>query len=330
MTRVPFSLIFLFASIIYTPQCLAEWFKQHQDIMGTPIRVELWHNDPEQAQQAIQSVMEEMRRVDIMMSSYKPDSDLSRINQQAASHAVKVNPELLTLIKKSIQFSELTKGAFDITFASIGRLYDYRKKIHPSDQEIKKNINKINYKNIILDHKKNTIRYAIEGVYIDLGGIAKGHAVDQSIALLNKAGIKHAIVTAGGDSRIIGDRNGRPWVIGIRDPRKARTVKGSIPLVNSALSTSGDYERYFIADGEHYHHILTPATGRSAKHVRSVTIIAADATTTDALSTSIFVMGIEKGLQLINSLKDVEAVIINNNNELIFSEGLLAQTSKPK
>lgn len=305
----------------------AEWHKLEQNIMGTVIRVELFSEDPVLAQQAIQVAMEEMRRIDRLMSPYKPDSNLSRINAEAATRPVTVDAELFKLIDKSLYFSRLTQGAFDITFASIGRYYDYRKGIRPSDQQISTALKSINYRHIQLDHKALTIRFAMPGVSIDLGGIAKGHAVDNAINLLINLGIKHAIVTAGGDSRIIGDKRGRPWMIGIRDPRKSRAVKGMIPLIDSALSTSGDYERYFVKNGEHYHHILKPDTGKSAKKLRSVTIIGPDATTTDALSTSVFVMGPEKGLALVEKMQDIEAILIDQQDRMIYSSGLLTKNT---
>jgi len=308
----------------------AEWQKQEQSIMGTAIRVELFDQDPNVARQAIQAVMDEMHRIDRLMSPYKPDSNLSQINANASQKAVSVEPELFKLIAKSLHFSNLTQGAFDITFASVGRHYNYRKGIRPTDEKINKELLLINYKHILLDPKTKTIRFAIPGVSIDLGGIAKGHAVDNGIRILKKMGIKHAIITAGGDSRIIGDKRGRPWVIGIRDPRKSRAVKGTIPLVDSALSTSGDYERYFVKNGEHYHHILRPDTGKSAKQLRSVTIIGPNATTTDALSTSVFVMGPKKGMELVEKLDDIEAILIDQKDRMLYSSGLLSKKNSPK
>lgn len=317
--------------LLSLPQlAVAEWYKQEQPIMGTLIRVELWHKNESRAQQLITNVMNEMHRIDRLMSPYKESSSLSLINKAAASRAVPIEKELYDLIAESIRISQLTHGAFDITFASVGRLYDYRKKIHPSNESLSKNLKRINYKHIILDKTKGTIRFAIPGVSIDLGGIAKGYAVDTSTEILKKAGVQHAIITAGGDSRIIGDRRGRPWMIGIRDPRKSRAVKGMVPLTHAALSTSGDYERYFVENGEHFHHILRPDTGKSAKQLRSVTVIGPDATTTDALSTSVFVMGPEKGMALIEQLDGIEAILIDQQDRLIYSSGMLSRKNSEK
>ena len=161
-----------------------------------------------------------------------------------------------------------------------------------------------------------------QGVKIDLGGIAKGFAVDQSIQHLHDLGIKHALVSAGGDTRLLGDRNGRAWLVGIRDPANTEEVIVMLPLQDEALSTSGDYERFFVEDGKKYHHIIHPTTGYSASEVRSASILANDSTTTDALSTSIFVMGVSKGLELLNSLDGVEGVIVDQQGKIYYSEGL--------
>jgi thiamine biosynthesis lipoprotein len=159
-------------------------------------------------------------------------------------------------------------------------------------------------------------------VRIDLGGIAKGYAVDRGIAILADRGIRHGTVTAGGDTRILGDRIGRPWVVGIRHPDDRQRVIARIPLEDAALSTSGDYERYFDEDGRRYHHIINPRTGHSAGELRSVTIIGPDATTTDGLSTGVFVLGAERGLALIERLGDVDAVLVTRDGKVLYSSGL--------
>ena len=300
----------------------AAWHERTEAIMGTEVRVELWADDATAANQAIEAVMAEMHRIDQDMSPYKPESELSQVNTRAASEAVRISRELFDLIKRSIWFSRRTGGAFDITFASVGYLYDYRAYQHPTDAQIADKLPGINYRHLILDDKNTTIRFAREGTRIDLGGIAKGHAVDRCIALLMVRGIAHAIVTAGGDSRVIGDRRGRPWNVGIRDPRNRGKVIALVPLVDEAISTSGDYERYFVEDGVRYHHILNPKTGKSATGVRSVSIIGKDATTTDGLSTSVFVMGVKDGMALVKRLQGIEAVIVDDRGRAYYSPGL--------
>jgi FAD:protein FMN transferase len=292
--------------------------------MGTAIRVELWCEDRAQGEAAISAVMDEMHRIDAQMSPYKSESQLSRINRCAAADAVRVSDELFGLLSRAIEFSRLSNGAFDITYAGIGHLYDYRKGIRPTDEQIARAQAAVGYRHLILDEEARTVRFARAGVRIDLGGFAKGYAVDNGAAILRRHGIAHAIVTAGGDSHVIGDRRGRPWTIGIRDPRRAGEVVALLPLEDVAVSTSGDYERYFEADGVRFHHVIDPATGRSPDGVHSVTIVAADGLTTEALSKTVFVLGAAKGLQLVESLRDVDAVVVDADGQLHFSSGLLA------
>lgn len=313
-------LLFLAALPLRTPH--AEWLSDEQDIMGTRITVELEHEDTISASRAIQDIMREMRRIDAGMSPYKQDSELSRVNRYAAEHPVVISDELFQLLQRAISFSRLTRGAFDITFASAGFLYDYRAHKKPEAHQLAAAVSRINFHNIRLDGNTSTIDFTRPGVKIDLGGIAKGYAVDNAIAHLQKLGVENALVTAGGDTRVIGERWGRPWYIGIRDPRREEDMVARIPLENVAVSTSGDYERFFEQDGVRYHHIIDPRTGDSARELRSVTIIGPDATTTDALSTSVFVMGLEPGLALINRLADIDAILVDNRGRLHYSNGL--------
>jgi thiamine biosynthesis lipoprotein len=157
---------------------------------------------------------------------------------------------------------------------------------------------------------------------IDLGGIAKGWAVDRGVDILRELGIEHAMVNAGGDTRLLGDRRGKPWVVGIRDPRREGAVVARIPLQDEAISTSGDYERYFEEDGQRYHHILVPGTGKPADKVRSVTVIGPNATRTDGLTKTVFILGVERGMAFIRGLGDVEAVIVDRDGQTYYSAGL--------
>ncbi len=159
---------------------------------------------------------------------------------------------------------------------------------------------------------------------IDLGGFAKGHAVDNAVAILRRRGIAHAMVSAGGDSRVIGDRRGRPWSIGVRDPRRAGKVVAMLPLEDVSISTSGDYERYFDADGVRFHHLIDPSTGKSPSGIQSVTILADDGLTSEALSKIVFVLGVERGMALVESQQGVDAVVVDAAGALHFSSGLLA------
>jgi thiamine biosynthesis lipoprotein len=300
----------------------AEWLQREQAIMGTRCVVELWSTDRARGEAAIEAVFAEFRRIDALMSTYKPESELSRVNAGAAESPMPVSRELYDLLATSIEYSKLTRGAFDVTYASVGYLYDYRAHLRPDDAAIAAALPGIDYRHVELDPKSLTVRFRRPGVRIDLGGIAKGHAVDRGIAVLQELGIDRAMVNAGGDTRIIGDRLGRPWVVGIRHPDDEDEVVLRIPLTDTAMSTSGDYERYFEEDGVRYHHILDPKTGRSASKVRSVTIIAATATRTDALTKSVFVMGAEDGIRFIDTLGDVDAIAVTPEGKVIYSKGL--------
>lgn len=328
LPRIPLTAAVI--AMLLAPLVHAQWLSDEDAIMGTAVRVELWHEDADAGRAAIAAVMDEMRRIDRLMSPFKPETELSRINREAARKPVAVSRELFDLIARSLEFSTLTDGAFDITFSSVGYLYDYRRARKPSDAQIQRMLPAVNYRHVRLDPAKGTVRFARDGVRIDLGGIAKGYAVDTSIAILKQRGIRQALVSAGGDSRVIGDRGGRPWHVGIRDPRRADASVAVLPLSDASISTSGDYERYFEADGVRYHHILNPKTGRSPSALRSVTIIGNGGTTTDALSTSVFVMGLDAGMKLVESLPDTEAVIIDANGKLHYSSGLQRAPDAPR
>jgi len=299
------------------------WLKRDEAIMGTAISVELWADDRAQGEAAISAVMAEMHRIDRAMSPHKPDSELSRINRDAAARPVQLSAEMLRLLTRAEDFARLSDGAFDITYAAVGQLYDYRQRIRPSDEALARAQALVGYENLIIDPVAGIVRFALDGMRIDLGGFAKGHAVDNAAAILRERGIQHAIVSAGGDSRVIGDRRGRPWTIGVRDPRRPGEMVAMLPLEDVSISTSGDYERYFDADGQRFHHLIDPATGRSPSSVHSVTILAEDGLTTEALSKCVFVLGVEKGLRLIESQRGVDAVVVDAAGALHYSTGLL-------
>ena len=300
----------------------AEWRARTDEIMGTRIYVEVWSEDGAKGEEAIDAVMAEMRRIDELMSHYKPESQLSQINARAAQEPVQVDPELFDLIKLSTHYSVITEGAFDITYASVGHLYDYPHHVRPTEDQIKAALPAVNWRNMLLDAANHTVRFEHAGMRIDLGGIGKGYAVDRGIALLQARGIQHALVTAGGDSRIIGDRMGRPWVVGIRNPDDKNKVVTRIPIINSAMSTSGDYERFFDEGNVRYHHIIDPRTGHSASKVRSATILGPTATQTDGMSKTAFVLGPEKALEIINRMPEYDAIFVTPEGKILYSNGL--------
>jgi len=297
---------------------LADWHQDDQSIMGTSIVAEVWHDDAQHAEALLAAVMAEMRRIEQTYSPYIESSELSQLNRRAAKDAVPVSAEMWRLLNASRRVSELSNGAFDITYASAGKLYDYRTGDRPASAELGSAIEAINYEHVVL-LPDQSVRFSHPGVSIDLGGIAKGYAVDRCVELLRSKGITQGMVAAGGDSRIIGDRLGRPWTVGVQNPRDNKKMIALLPLEDTAVSTSGDYERYFEEDGVRYHHIINPVSGDSARDVRSVTILGPEGLFTDALSTAVFVLGLEEGLELIDRLPGVDAVVVDGGGGLRYS-----------
>lgn len=327
----PLFLFCAFACLV--PRAHAEWVNRVTDgIMGTRITVELWVDDPAKAGPAIEAVLAEMRHIDESMSTYKPTSEVSQVNAHAADGPMPISKELFDLLVTAKEYSRLTDGAFDITYASVGYLYDFRKRIRPSEAQIDKSLPAVNYQHILLDPEHQTVQFSQKGVRIDLGGIAKGYAVDRGIDVLKSMGMTRAYVSAGGDSRIIGDRFGKPWIVGIRDPRKGPgEALLRVPLVNAAISTSGDYERFFDEGGVRYHHIIDPHTGHSASKVRSATIIGPTATRTDGLSKTAFVLGPDEAMKIYNRIDDIDAIIVKLDGRVVYSKDAhRASDVKPK
>ncbi|WP_323846364.1 FAD:protein FMN transferase [Microbulbifer magnicolonia] len=321
---------YVFLSLLFASSASAEWHYEQQAIMGTEVTVQLWHEDDKQAEQLIGQVMAEFRRLDDQLSPYKEDSELSRVNREAAKGPIKLSGELAALIDKSLWYSQLTDGAFDISYATLGKHYDFRKHEQADEALTASLLEALNYRHLEFDKRAQTLRFGHEMTKIDLGGIAKGYAVDRAVAILEDAGVCCASVSAGGDARMLGDKRGQPWLVGIRHPRDKSKSAAVIPLTDTAISTSGDYERFFIDDhNARVHHIFNPATGKPADTAAgdsdkliSVSIIGPRGFDTDPLSTSVFVLGKEKGLALIDRLPGFEAVVIDSNKRLYFSRGL--------
>jgi thiamine biosynthesis lipoprotein len=290
--------------------------------MGTEVSVYLWHDDKEKGEAALQAVFAEVERINLLMSTYLEDSRISEINRDAASRPVVAGDEVFELILRSLDISVLTQGAFDVTYDSVGQHYDFRAGQRPDIETVRKELESIDYRLVEMDRVNRTVSFAQAGVRINLGGIAKGYTVERGVEILREYGVRHGRVTAGGDTRLLGDRRGKPWMVGVRDPREEGRVTVTIPLEGEAISTSGDYERFFLQDGKRYHHILQPATGEPASGIRSATVVGPDAVITDALSTSVFVMGVDRGLRLIATLPDYEGIVIDANGSLYYSDGL--------
>jgi thiamine biosynthesis lipoprotein len=302
--------------------CSAEWVGDARPLMGTEVSVYLWHEDEAEGLRLVEAVFAESIRIDELMSTYKESSRISEINRDAAQQSVDAGDELAGLIERALDISVLTRGAFDITYDSVGQHYDFRERARPNAETIAAQRELIDYRLVEVDRVASSVRFLKEGVRINLGGIAKGYVVERGVDILRHNGIENAIVTAGGDSRLLGDRRGRPFMIGIRDPRKDGEVAISLPLQEEAISTSGDYERFFDEDGIRYHHIIQPSTGEPAGGVHSATVFGPDAVMTDALSTSVFVMGVDMGLRLIAGLPDYEGIVIDSEGRIYYSDGL--------
>ena len=291
--------------------------------MGTRVSVELWADDEARGTELVAQIMREYRRFDEEMSTYKPDSEISRVNAHAAEAPMVISDELFGLVERSLALSAASHGAFDITYDSVGYLYDFRAHLRPTDREIAERLPAVDYRHVVLDAAKRTISFTTNGVRINLGGIAKGYIVEKGAAMLRERGVEHALLNAGGDTRVIGDRRGQPWIVGIRHPRQLDETFTRLPLVDEAISTSGDYERFFEENGHRYHHIINPATGKPTEGILTVTVIGPDGTMTDGLDTAIFVLGVEEGLKLIESYPEYETIIVDSNGKLFHSQGLL-------
>jgi thiamine biosynthesis lipoprotein len=298
-------------------------FKYHQVAMGTVIEITLIGDHEEQANKAALQAFQEMKRIEQLMSPKIESGDVFRINQSSGKERVKVSNETLKVIKKAQEISELSDGGFDIT---VGPLVDlWRKarerKIPPSAEEVKEKLDLVNFKNIEMG-QEGKVFLKKKGMAIDLGGIAKGYAVDRAFKLLKSLGYKNLIVNAGGDLRVGGLKNNQPWSIGIQNPRESQKIMARISASDTAIATSGDYEKYFIDQGKRYHHIFYPKDGFPADGCQSVTIVTKYCITADGLATAVFVLGPERGYSLCQKLNGVECLIVDKEGKILFSPGL--------
>ena len=288
----------------------AQPFKRTEIIMGTTVEITVIPANEEAVREAFAAI----RKVDQLMSIYKPDSEVSLLNEQGENQ---LSLETIQVIQQAIKFAEITEGAFDITCRPLINLWKKAKKEQkiPSPEEIEQAGKLVDYRKIIL--KGNLVKLPEPGMKIDLGGIAKGYAVDRAIQVLKIRGVRRALINAGGDLYVLGTPGwGKKWTVGIQDPRHLDKVLTVIKVSNCGIASSGDYRRYFILEGRRFSHIVDPRTGQTVEEVpMSVTIIAPDATTADALATGVFVLGPGKGISLIESLPGVEGLIISEVDE---------------
>jgi len=317
-------------SLAQTPGSIALVTRTAQ-AMGTEIRFVVYTSDEPKALRAFADGFAEFQRLETMMTTWRADSEVSRINAQAGLAPVKVSPETLEVIEMSDRASKMSGGAFDITFYALHGLWkfddDMVKKV-PDPVELKRRLQLVDYRKVIIDHAASTVMLKDKGMAINLGGIAKGYAVDRAAAILKAAGFKDALVQAGGDLMCLGNKFGKPWTTGIRDPRGPRdAVFAVMKLEDHAFSTAGDYERFFFLNGKRYHHILDPKTGQPANASKSVTIYAPNAFLADAVDDAVFIMGWKKGIEMVESLPDVGAVVVDAEGKVHMSKRVEGRVS---
>ncbi|WP_369855315.1 FAD:protein FMN transferase [Candidatus Thalassolituus haligoni] len=268
------------------------------------------------ANQAIDESIGEIQRIEQVMSEWQPHSEVSQINSAAGTGPVAISEELYRLLQMALQVSELSGGRFDITFRSAGKLWDFRHQIIPTQAQIEAAITAIDYHKVRLQQSTTSpTGYLAEitsaNTSMGLGAIAKGYAIDRAVQVIRRAGFQQFVVNAGGDL-YASSVPGQPlWQVGIQHPRQREQLIARLPVANMAVATSGDYERYFIHNGQRYSHLINPATGYPANGCQSVTIMASRGFWADALATAVFVMGPQEGMALVEQLDDVEAMVID-------------------
>jgi thiamine biosynthesis lipoprotein len=292
--------------------------------MGSDVRLSAWTSDEKGTLSAFEHVFEDFEYLDRLLSVWHEDSDISRLNAAAGVQPVRVNPLVLDVVEIARQVSEWTDGKFDITFGALSGLWKFD---HDQDgrvprrEDVARRLPLIDYRSLEIDRAAGTAFLLRRGMRAHLGGIGKGLAIDRAAIMLRSHGIVDFMIQSGGDLYFSGRHGDRPWRGGIKDPRSDR-IFAALDLADETLSTSGDYERFFIRDGRRYHHILDPDLGEPARGNRSVTIVTNRAVMADALSTGVFVVGPDAGMRLIERLPDVEGVIVTAENVVLVSSGL--------
>lgn len=296
----------------------------YREVMGTFARVVAVASNSETAKQCIDSAFEQLRQTEALMSWRRNDSEIARVNRDAYKNPVAVSSPTFEVLQKAIEFSRLSKGAFDITVGPLMDLWRHAADANriPTDTELQQADSKVGFEKLILDADGMTVRFAVDGMKLDLGGIAKGYAIDKAVEAMQTSGATGAMVDVGGDIRCFGSPSAKEkWLIGLQDPTVA---KGDIDigrpllvleLTDSAVATSGDYRRFVLIDGKKFSHIIDTKTARTSQGLASVTIIAASAINADALATAVSVMGPEKGLAFIERIPGVEAILISSAPE---------------
>ncbi|MCB0399283.1 MAG: FAD:protein FMN transferase [Winogradskyella sp.] len=314
--------IFLIAVQICSAQ---ETFKKTLKLMGSRFDITVVAKDSIEGDKFIEMAIDEIKRIENLISSWDENSQTSKINRNSGIKAVEVDLELFQLIERAIAISQLTDGAFDISYASMDKIwkFDGSMKEMPTKDEIKASVEKVGFKNIILDKSKNTVFLKLKGMKIGFGAIGKGYAADKAKELLMSKGVAAGIINASGDMNTWGKQpNGSEWKVAITNPLNKNKAFALLPINNSAVVTSGNYEKFVNFKGIRYSHIIDPRTGYPSSGIISVTVFAPKAELADALATSVFVMGKDTGLDRINQLPNIECIIIDDKGNIIKSKNI--------
>jgi thiamine biosynthesis lipoprotein len=301
-------------------------YKRALKLMGNNFEITVIDGEERHANHCIDLAVDEIKRIERLLTTFDESSDVCLINKQAGIRPVKTTPEVIGLIERSIRISELTQGAFDISYGSIDkRFWNFDKTMTalPDPVLAKKSVHLINFRNIIPDPQANTVFLKEKGMRIGFGGIGKGYAAERAKLILQQQGISSGIVNAAGDLTTWGTQpNGKPWTIGIANPNAAHSLFSSFVISNKAVATSGNYEKFVLIGGKRYSHTIDPKTGYPVSGIKSVTIISPHAEIADAMATPVMVMGIKTGLELINQIKHLECIIIDEKDRLHVSNNI--------
>ncbi len=302
----------------------AELLSRSRKLMGTLVTITVAGASAPGAETAITDAFKEVERLERLFSHHRPDSDISRINASAGSKPVQVAAETLEVIAAGLRISTWSEGAFDLTWAALGDLYrfDRKNRRFPTPEEVKQRLPLIGHRDVLIDETDRTVLLRRPGMRIGAGGIAKGYALDRAALILQRAGLANFTIRAGGQVTVRGNRDGRPWRVGIRHPRRADYF-GQVEITSGSLATSGDYERAFTAQGKRWHHILDPRTGFPAMKSLSVTVLADSGLYSDAMSTALFVSGPAKALQLLQTAPENTGAVIVAPDLSLHTGGLL-------
>jgi thiamine biosynthesis lipoprotein len=301
--------------------------------MGARFDISIVAGDSLLAERYIDTVIAEVSRIEHLISDWMPQTQISQVNSNAGIRPVKVDPEVFALTQRAIHFSEITNGAFDISFAAMDRIWKFDGSMTemPSAEAIQKSIAKVGYRNIILDSSASTIFLKLPGMKIGFGALGEGYAADRCRDLMLSKGIKAGIVNGSGDMRTWGEQpNGEPWNIGITNPMKKHELFAVLPLREMAVTTSGSYEKFVEFNGKRYSHIINPATGYPATGLCSVTVIGPSAEMANGFSTSLMVLGKEAGLRLLAQYPQYQCIMITDNGKVITSPSLNIEKFRPK